>query len=503
MRIALVSNAYPPFFIGGAEIAAHRQAVELTRSGDTVGCFCGISDPARQPYAVSEEDVDGVFVWRLNVPAENFQAVRNFSNAKVDEQFDRFLDYFRPEIVHFHNVPGLSLGMMDVCERRSIPSVVTFHDHWGFCLRNTLTRERNHEICQSTSECHLCLPHAEAFGIEMPTFMRPDMVRYKLHKASAFHFPSEYLRGAYTRENFDALRSSRHTYGIRDEWFQLVEHPEVGHPVKVVFVAYIGRHKGPDTLLEAFGLLQQRGLSDAFVIDIYGDGDQRAVVEQEVAARGWGDRVRVRGKLDIASMLTVYRDADVMLNCSRWPENEPVTILESLASGVPVIATRIGGNTELVQDGLNGWTFSPGDAAELADILVGIAQRPDKLVAMKRNARNTVADRTIGSYVNFARNLYANAKSLPLPELPSVLAVCGDLKRFNWEDLRAVRYSGYWASCEWLWEKFIVTPRDMSAISAVLSLDGQIDPALAAELPLDTPIGRVYASKIHELAPIG
>ena len=140
MRIALVANAYPPHFVGGAEIAAHRQAVELVRRGHALSAFCAWSNDSEPAYDVTLHVVDGVAVTRVNVPGYRFEAQRNFANGVVDALFARFLERERPDAVHFHNLPGLSLGLLDVAEAAGIPAVVTFHDHGGFCLRNALVR---------------------------------------------------------------------------------------------------------------------------------------------------------------------------------------------------------------------------------------------------------------------------------------------------------------------------------------------------------------------------
>jgi glycosyltransferase involved in cell wall biosynthesis len=54
---------------------------------------------------------------------------------------------------------------------------------------------------------------------------------------------------------------------------------------------------------------------------------------------------------------------------SRWPENAPLVLLEARAAGCPVVAPAIGGIPELVEDGVDGWLYRPGDAADLARAL--------------------------------------------------------------------------------------------------------------------------------------
>ena len=493
MRIALVANAYPPFFIGGAEIAAHRQAIELVARGHELSCFCAVSDDGRRAYAQHIEDVDGVQVTRVNVPGFRFTARENFANVIVEARFREFLALRAPEVVHFHNTSGLSLTLLDVCEAAGMPTMLTLHDHWGFCLRNTLIRPEETRVCPDWDGCgEACLVEADYLGLEMPVFMRTDFVRAKLHKAGLHHFPSRYLLGAYERAHFDAGRAVQHTYGIQPHWFAgPVESVHGADPdtIRIAFVAYLSRHKGPQTLLDALELLDQRGLLSRFEVDVYGRGDMEADMAEMIAERGWGERVRLNGKTDNTAMPAAYRKADVMVNCSLWPENEPLTILEALACGVPVIATSMGGNVELVRDGVNGWLFPAGSAEALAARLEACAADPAGLSQLRGAARASVAARTIAAYADFALDAY---RSLTLPSaagLPSLAAVfCKGFGGLDAQALHRAARSGYFAELEWMLAETLRGPAELEAVKLIVSLDGRLDAPAAQDLASDIPV---------------
>jgi glycosyltransferase involved in cell wall biosynthesis len=489
LNITLVANAYPPHFIGGAEIAAHRQAVELVSRGHELSCFCSYTDPAREAYAYSNEVVDGVVVRRVNVPGTKFQAEENFSNPVVESLFADFLRENRPDVVHFHNMPGLSLGLLDVATEQQIPSAITFHDHWGFCLRNTLVRANETRVCPNWDECYVCLGSALMDGVRMPTFLRTNFIRLKLHKASLFHFPSHYLQGAYGKAFFDLGRAKQHTYGVAKDWFESsVSHP-AGERIRAVFVGYFGRHKGPHVLMDALQLLQGRKLLDRFEIDFYGHGEMQGELEERIEVQGWRDRVRIRGKADNAAMKRIYAEADLMLNCSMWPENEPVTILEALASGTPVIATTLGGNLELVLPGVNGWLYPPASAEALADILGDLANRGEELRQMRGAARKSVSARTIASYGDFALAAYRDLRVVGPELLPSIVAVaCEDFSGVDFGALWNLQRSEYWNCAELTPARGLRGPAEMQAIVAVISLDGTLPATLVENLPQDTPV---------------
>jgi hypothetical protein len=214
-----------------------------------------------------------------------------------------------------------------------------------------------------------------------------------------------------------------------------------------------------------------------------------AEVAAIVAARGWSEHVRLHGRTDNAAMPAVYRTADLTVNCSLWPENEPLTLLESLASGAPAAATRIGGNTELIEHGVNGWLYPPGSAAGLAEILAAAAADPAALNAMRPAARASVASRTIAAYADFALAAYEGL-SLPTPQsLPSIAAVFGtDLGGLDGPALWRASKTGYWSQVEWLPADAVRGDSETAAVTVALSLDGRLDGPLARALPSSIPV---------------
>jgi glycosyltransferase involved in cell wall biosynthesis len=93
---------------------------------------------------------------------------------------------------------------------------------------------------------------------------------------------------------------------------------------------------------------------------VAGEGEERAALEAEA-----GDRVRFLGALRREQVLELFAAADGVLLSSVW-ENFPHVLVEALAVGTPVIATRVGGVPEIVEDGINGLLVPASDAEALA-----------------------------------------------------------------------------------------------------------------------------------------
>ncbi len=144
--------------------------------------------------------------------------------------------------------------------------------------------------------------------------------------------------------------------------------PDAGPtPPTVAFVGRLIANKGPALFVEALGQLAAAGLP--FTAQMVGDGPLRARLERAVATSGLAGRVSFTGEVDdVAERL---RAVDILVRPS-LTEGLPLAVLEAMASGVCVLASDIPGNAELVDPGVSGLLFRPGDADDLATQLTAL-----------------------------------------------------------------------------------------------------------------------------------
>jgi glycosyltransferase involved in cell wall biosynthesis len=158
-------------------------------------------------------------------------------------------------------------------------------------------------------------------------------------------------------------------------------------PPRVLFVASLSRgaaHKGLSELLAAFQLIARRDPEVELVI--VGDGDARADLELEAASAGLGERARFVGYLEGEELAAAYRSARVLALPSQ-SDNFPLVALEAMASGVAVVATRVGAMAELLGADERGFLVEPGDVGDLAGKLELLTADPilaDRLGAAGR-----------------------------------------------------------------------------------------------------------------------
>lgn len=383
MKILVVSSYFPPHFIGGAEIIAHRQALALAQRGHEVRVFAGDTSRQVPGHPALEDDYDGLPVTRVALRTVDFAPdANNVAHPIVDRHFERLIRQWRPDVIHAHHLIGLSLGIIRIAKFQGIRVVMTLHDHWGFCANSTrITSAGN--LCTDSTRCHECVAGFRLGPLWLPQRMRQGYIRWQLRAVDLFISPSHYLADAYIANGLPVDRVEVLANGIELERFAAVAPAAPGPRLRLLFIGYMGPHKGVQVLIEALARLPAERLH----VDFVGDGHARAGYETRLKARAPGLSVRFWGRLPNAGIAQRLAEAQLLVLPSTCPENQPVTITEAMASGLPVVASRIGGIPELVEHGVTGLLAEPGDAADLAACLQYYLRQPASLEAHGRAAK--------------------------------------------------------------------------------------------------------------------
>jgi glycosyltransferase involved in cell wall biosynthesis len=181
--------------------------------------------------------------------------------------------------------------------------------------------------------------------------------------------------------------------GVRLEQFPFAERgPRRPGPARLLCVASFYPVKNHETLLAACVLLAARGLD--FELDLLGGDAQsrREGLQRLAASSGLGDRVHFRGVVDHGEVGRYLHDADLVVLCSH-SEGIPVSLMEAMAVGTPVLGPRVTGLPELIDEGVTGWLADPGRPEEFADAIAAILADPAGAAAAARLARRTIEAR--------------------------------------------------------------------------------------------------------------
>jgi glycosyltransferase involved in cell wall biosynthesis len=195
---------------------------------------------------------------------------------------------------------------------------------------------------------------------------RFHLVRPTLARARSIVVPSTFLREVFARFGFAAVEVPN----IVDLEAFHAPHATPANP-RILVTRNLEAVYDIATALRAFALVQAR--VPAAGMTIAGSGPQRAELEGIATALGVAPRVRFTGRLDNAELPALYREATVALNPS-LADNMPISLLEAMASGVPIVSTNVGGIPYVVRDGYSALLVPPGDANRMAEAVLRVIE---------------------------------------------------------------------------------------------------------------------------------
>jgi glycosyltransferase involved in cell wall biosynthesis len=172
--------------------------------------------------------------------------------------------------------------------------------------------------------------------------------------------------------------------------------------LNLLFVGRLTEIKGLRVLFQALDILRRDGRDD-IVLTLVGDGNDRALAEAEAARLGGVTLLGYRSQGEVVEAL---READALVLPS-FAEGVPVVVMEAMAAGLPVIATQVGGISELVEQGVSGRLVAPGDAKGLAATICDLADDPGCRQAMGVAGRaKVVAEFDVGREAQWLLDLF-------------------------------------------------------------------------------------------------
>ena len=223
---------------------------------------------------------------------------------------------------------------------------------------------------------------------------RPHAYDALFREGEAFLPVSRALAHQLIERGCPASRTEVHHSGIDCQRFQYrARTNDTNKPVRLVTVARLVEKKGIDYAIDAVARLAHDG--HAVEYDIIGDGPRRAQLEERIGARGLESRVRLLGWRQPDDVGALLDQAHILIAPSVTAsdgdqEGIPNALKEAMAMGMPVVATRHGGNAELVEHGVSGLLAPERDAAALSMCIAELIATPECWPAMGRAGRRKV-----------------------------------------------------------------------------------------------------------------
>ena len=351
MKILIANKFY--YNRGGDCIAAMALEELLKAKGHDVAFF-SMQYPQNFPseweqYFPSEVRFDGGLADKLKA------ACRIFSSNEVKRKFERLADTFKPDVLHMNNVHSyLSPLIGELAHRKGIKVVWTLHDYKLVCPSYSCLRKGE--------PCTLCIDRGVSNVLTkkcMKGSLPASVVAFleacywnkgRLNKnTDCFISPSRFLaqkmiEGGFPKEkikvvsNFSGREMPREIYEKEDYY---------------CYVGRLSREKGVQTLINAARQLPCK-------LVVVGTGPLKDRLTHE------SDNVRFVGFKEWDELKALLGKAKFMVIPSEWYENNPISVIESLCLGTPVLGADIGGIPELIGEG-NGILFRAGDEEDLRE----------------------------------------------------------------------------------------------------------------------------------------
>ena len=293
----------------------------------------------------------------------------------------RLLQEQQPDIVHVHNVyPLISPSILTACGRASVPVVMTVHNYRLLCA-NSLFLCKNHicELCSGSSEYHCLINNCESDILKSAGYALRNYVARRLrlfkNNVAAYITLSEFQRCKMTEAGFSSQRVVSLPHMLDSDG--VVPADTLGDYVG--FVGRISHEKGIAVLAEA----AQR-CSD---VTFRAAGRYR---EQNDVSKNSPVNLIFAGHLTQPELNEFYAAARMIVLPSLCYETFGLSVAEAMLRGKPVICSRIGGLGELVEDGITGLLFEPGNSDELAEKTDYLWHRPDLCRQMGHAGRERI-----------------------------------------------------------------------------------------------------------------
>lgn len=412
MNIVLAVHHFPPHYTGGAEWETFNTAQSLQARGHRVRVVCVEkidSGPVGRVSAV-DDDYQGVPVRRLfyNVMRAPDRQRLEFDNTWIGDHLRAWWQTDRPDVVHLLGGYLLSGRLVRVANEVGARSVVSLMDFWFLCRRASLWRSDGtlSALPIDPARCVRCVgeerrvwrwlgraapPLAEAWwraqtGSIALLRERQAFLRETLNQAHAIVCRSQFVRGLFIQagiapERLHFIRQGRDFPHLASADLTKPPSPRL----RVAYLGQIAELKGVHTVLEAARRLPRAPLQ----VKVYGNANAFPAYTARLRRLiGGDDRLQLAGAYRTPAELTaILRETDVVAVASLWYENSPNVILEALAHRTPVVACNLGGMAELVEDGVNGLRFAPGDPADLARALERLLTEPGLLARLQAGTR--------------------------------------------------------------------------------------------------------------------
>jgi len=371
MRILIIHNHYQ--WPGGEDAVVKAEADLLKERGHEV-----------YVYERSNKELEQFSLWKKFACLFSCQWSR-----KTYEDITKIIRDFHPDIAHIHNIFFMiSPSAYDACQDAKIPVVQSLHNFRWMCVNGLFYRNKN--VCQECLKTHLwrgllyCC-YKKSFLL---TFVFIKVLRHHwrlktwLCKINAYITATEFTKKKYIEAGISADKIFvKPNFIYPDISFQPVEKKEYA-----LYVGRLSEEKGVDVLLNAWRSFKEISLK------MMGDGPMENTL-REIVQKENLSHIEILGRKNDQEYNDYMNGAQFLIVPSRCYESFPRIVVEGLAYGLPIIASRFASLEEIVNDGKEGFLFEPGNPKDLAEKISFLYNNPQIRNQMAQNARKVFQEK--------------------------------------------------------------------------------------------------------------
>ncbi|SQF99421.1 glycoside hydrolase family protein [Paucimonas lemoignei] len=385
MRALFINSLYAPNIGGGAEIILQRTVEGLQNRGYQVAVLATGAEPGLQVECVNQVKVYRAglrnFYWHFTAQRPGRLArlgwhLRDRYNAAMRAYVKRVIELEKPDLVVCHNLSGWSVSAWDEITAAGLPIVQVLHDLYLLCPSSTMF-SKGQSCQQQCGRCERFRRGHDQRSAQVKTVV--GVSRFMLDTLQA----KGYFKGArsYVVHNASPAPSIGQVQPIATKPAASTAKPA---PLRFGYMGTLSEPKGLRWLIDQF----QRLPIDA-TLQIAGRGQR----DDEARFRAMVTSPRV-SFVGYRSPEQFYKQIDVAIVPSIWSEPFGMVAVEACAYSKPVIASRMGGLPEIIQDQLNGLLCCPDDPDSLGVAMLKLHQQPALLARLSAQARVSVASLT-------------------------------------------------------------------------------------------------------------
>lgn len=305
-------------------------------------------------------------------------------NRQAQQKLEALIEETRPDIAHVHSVyHHLSPSVLFALKKFKLPVVMTLHDYKLVCP-NYIFLDGKRRVCESCRGKHFwhafvkkCFrdSYAASLLVSIEAYVNAWMKSYRKN-VDLFISPSEFLAGKIRQYGY----ADKPVYVLPYTLDLNAYRPCFEASDYFVFMGRLTHEKGLHFLLDAVKKIPHGHLL------IIGTGPLQGELEERIRTEGITN-VTLAGYKAGEELKDLVRRGQFTVVPSEWHDNSPLVIYESLALGKAVIGAQMGGIPELIEEGVDGYTFQRGDLLGLVDRINRLLGDPSRTAEMGKNGR--------------------------------------------------------------------------------------------------------------------